>query len=108
MRAHTHTHSMQLLLLLDGPDNVAMSFTNVDADVDEFGQDRVEPNFTWSLSLINAVQATELPRIVCKPLKEMSDVSKGAPLVDMAEVHGEEAERMILQCPDLQVTHLHA
>ena len=33
----------------------------------------------------------------------MFDPSKAPPLIDLAAVHGEEAERMILQCPDLQV-----
>ncbi len=33
----------------------------------------------------------------------MSDPTKAPPLIDLAAVHGEEAERMILQCADLQV-----
>ena len=66
--------------------------------------DHDRPSFKWCPRLGTAVQATELPRLVCKPLKHMSDVSKGLPQVDMAEVHGGEGERLILQCPDLQVS----
>lgn len=60
-------------------------------------------SFAWKPRIADAVQSWNLPRSVCQPLKHMSDVTKGPALIDLASAHGEEAEEMILQYPDLQV-----
>lgn len=58
--------------------------------------------FAWRPGIADAVQSWNLARTICPPLKHMADPTKARPLTDLAAVHGEEAERMILQCPDLQ------
>ncbi|KAL0024884.1 hypothetical protein WJX79_010740 [Trebouxia sp. C0005] len=58
--------------------------------------------FAWRPGIADAVQTCNLARNICPPLKLMSDPTKAPPLTDLAAVHGEEAERMILECPDLQ------
>ncbi|KAL0044796.1 hypothetical protein WJX82_009971 [Trebouxia sp. C0006] len=58
--------------------------------------------FAWRPGIADAVQTWNLARTICAPLKPMSDLTKAPPLIDLAAVHGEEAERMILQCADLQ------
>lgn len=60
--------------------------------------------FAWRPGIADAVQTWNLARTICAPLKPMSDPTKAPPLIDLAAVHGEEAERIILQCPDLQVS----
>ncbi len=59
--------------------------------------------FAWRPGIADAVQTWNLARTICPPLKPMSNPTKAPPLTDLAAVHGKEAERMILQCPDLQV-----
>lgn len=53
--------------------------------------------------MADAVQSWNMPRTVCSPLKRMCDPTRGPPLLDLAAVHGDDEERMILQCSDLQV-----
>ena len=56
--------------------------------------------------MADAVQSWNMPRTVCSPLKRMCDPTRGPPLLDLAAVHGDDEERMILQCPDLQVGYI--
>ncbi|KAL0032922.1 hypothetical protein WJX77_006479 [Trebouxia sp. C0004] len=58
--------------------------------------------FAWRPGIADAVQTWNLARTICHPLKPMSNPTKAPTLTDLAAAHGEEAERMILQCPELQ------
>lgn len=65
------------------------------------GQDAAG-SFAWKPGIADAVQSSNLPRTVCQPLKTLSNLNKGAAMLDLAAEHGTDWEQLLTQCPDLK------